>query len=113
MILIRFLPAIVSFLLLGAHLLRTGPAWLVLLAFMLIVLLAVRRPWARVTVQSALIIAALEWLRTLFTLVAGRRGEGLPYTRLALILSAVSVFTALAAAPLRGAKIRAYFHEKV
>lgn len=113
MVILRFLPAILSFLLLGAHLLRTGPAWLVVLALALMVVLAVRRPWARLLVQGALLLAALEWFRTLLILVAERRAAGLPYTRLALILSAVSVFTALAAATLSGTKVRAYFHDKI
>lgn len=90
--------AVLAALVLGAHVLRMGylvPA--VLLAASPLLLL-VRKPWARLAFPVVLAAGAVEWLRTLALLVAARRAEGLPYTRLALILGAVALVTGLAAA---------------
>jgi hypothetical protein len=80
---------------LAAHFARSGRFALAVVALALVALLFVRRKWAARTLQIALALGAIEWLRTLLVLVAERQAAGLSYTRLALILGAVAVATAL------------------
>lgn len=94
---LRRVPVVLSALLLGAHFLRGGH-WLLLLASLAIPAISwIRRPWAPRIVQVALIAGALEWARTLALLVMAREAIGAPWTRLALILGTVAVFTACSA----------------
>lgn len=94
----RFLltiPAILSALLLGAHLMRAG--WLPLALFVALLpllLLTGRSRWV-LALEGVLVLGALEWLRTLFVLVGHRQAAGLPYLRLAAILGGVALLAAL------------------
>jgi hypothetical protein len=97
MIFLRLLPVILSILILGAHYLRSGPFIFVLLAILLPFLLFIRKIWVARLIQVVLILGALEWVRTLFELVADRQALGEPWTRLALILGVVALFTGCSA----------------
>jgi hypothetical protein len=103
---LRLLPALLSALALGAHLLRGGHAGLGLVVALLPLLLLARRRWAVVVVQAALALGAVEWLRTLWLLADLRRTHHLPWLRMAIILGAVAGLAALAV-PLLGAWSRA------
>ena len=81
-------------LLLAAHFLRSEILLFVIGSLLLVPLAFVPRPWARVTVRTALILGALEWLRTLLVLRAVRMAEGTPYLRMTIILLVVAVLTA-------------------
>jgi hypothetical protein len=83
--------------LLAAHFYRADWMLPAGLSGALTLLLAVPRPWAARTLQVALLLGALEWLRTLAAFAAMRVAVGQPYLRLALILGAVAAFTLLAA----------------
>jgi hypothetical protein len=107
--LLQLLPAILSLLVLGAHFLRAGNVLLLVAAFALLGLLAVRRPWAARIVQAALVVGAFMWLRTLLLLASVRAMEGLPARRMVLILLAVAVFTAASALVFRTARARAWY----
>lgn len=98
---VRLLPVLLSFLLLGAHFLRSGPAWLAALCVAAPLLLLLPRAWVPRVFTAALLLGALEWLRTLLLLVAERRAFDQPWGRLALILGAVAAFSALSAAVFR------------
>lgn len=91
-------PAVLSALLLGAHFLRSGHVLIVLLVLSAVPLLLLRRRGAVRLVQAMLLLGALEWLRTLWQLAQFRVMVGAPYLRMALILGAVALFTALSAA---------------
>jgi|CXWL01.1.fsa_nt_gi hypothetical protein len=91
------IPVILSALVLGAHVLRTGAPWLAVLIAALPLLLVVGRTWATRAVQLALALGTAEWVRTLLALVADRRALGQPYTRLAVILGVVALVTAASA----------------
>ena len=110
MLLIRLMLPALALLLLAAHFYRAGGLTLALLSLALLPLLAVPRPWAARTLQVALVVGALEWLRTLAALVAMRLAAGEPYVRLALILAAVAAVTLLAATMFRHRELRARFH---
>ncbi|NNG17585.1 MAG: hypothetical protein HKM89_14005 [Gemmatimonadales bacterium] len=60
----------------------------------LLAVLFVRRPWAARLVQMALLLGALEWVRTLVRLTRDRLEAGEPLLRLVVILGAVVLLTA-------------------
>ena len=102
-------PAALAALLLAAHFYRAGALWGVALAAALVALLPVRRPWAARVAQAGLVLGALEWIRTLAAFAAVRVTMGQPYVRMALILGAVALVTALAAAAFESPTLRARY----
>jgi hypothetical protein len=106
--LLLVLPGLAS-VLLAAHFYRAGQLALAIIALALVVLLAVPRAWAARTLQVALVLGAVEWLRTLASFAAVRVSFGQPYLRMALILGAVAAFTLLAAWVFRHRRLRARF----
>lgn len=104
-ILLTLLPAAAS-LLLAAHFYRAGSLLFAAVSVALIGLLAVPRAWAARAVQIALVVGAVEWLRTLAAFAAARVASGQPYLRLTLILLAVAIFTAASAAVFRHPRLR-------
>jgi hypothetical protein len=97
----RFVPVIVSSLLLAAHFFRAGNAGAAVLVLAMPLLLLTRARWASVAVQVFLGLAALEWVRTAVIIGQERALEGAPSARMYAILGAVALFTALSAIPLR------------
>ena len=94
---LAYTPIVLSYLLLGAHFLRYQN-WLgVAAALVLIGLLLVRRPWVARLAQLALVLSAAEWVWTTLQLVDLRAAHGQPYTRMAIILSVVALWTLLSA----------------
>ena len=105
----RLLLPLLACLLLAAHFYRAG--WLPLAAAsaLLPLLLAVPRAWAARAMQVALLIGAVEWLRTLAEFTAVRISMGQPYGRLVAILLAVALFTAASALVFRNARLAARY----
>jgi hypothetical protein len=101
MIVVALVPVVLSSLVLGAHLLRGGHLVLAPAAALLPGLLALRSAWATRALQVVLLVAALEWVRTLLVLVDARHRMGLPFARLALILGAAALVTTASAAILQ------------
>jgi hypothetical protein len=97
MLFLRIAPVALAALLLGAHFYRAGALGLAALAVAALGLLFVRQSWAARTLQAGLVAGAIEWMRTLATFAAERVSFGQPYARMALILGAVALVTALAA----------------
>jgi hypothetical protein len=94
---VRFIPAVLSLLVLGAHFLRQGQTLLVVISLGLIGLVAVPRGWALRVLQVALVLGAIEWIHTLLVLSRVRAEMGMPATRMVVILAAVALFTAASA----------------
>jgi hypothetical protein len=98
---LRVTPLIVSALLMGAHFFRSGNLPLVVVILLAPLLLLLRSRWSVVALQIALVIAAVEWIRTAMTIARERAAAGTPATRMFVILGCAAAFTALAALPLR------------
>lgn len=105
----RLAPVVLSLVMLGAHFLRARNEVLVVGMLALLGLLVVRRPWAARVVQAGLALGALEWLRTLVTLAAGRVDAGQPTLRMAAILAAVALLTGSSALVFRSTRLRRYY----
>ncbi len=91
------LPAILSLLLLCAHLIRSGLIVFLPLLLPLLALLLVPRGWVARIWQGVLALAALEWVRSAVFLVAERQREGEPWVRPMVILLAVAALAFIAA----------------
>lgn len=102
------LPAF-ALLLMGAHFFRATLVPLTVACLGLVALLFVRARWAWLTLQIALALGTLEWLRTAWEFASARATLGQPYTRLLVILGGVALFTALAALVLRTKTARTHF----
>ena len=102
------LPAL-ALLLLGAHFFRAALVPLTVVCLGLMALLFVRARWAWLTLQVALTLGTLEWLRTAWEFASARAALGQPYTRLLVILGGVALLTALAALMLRTRTARSHF----
>lgn len=103
------LPPVAGFLLLAAHLYRAGNLPAAAVSLLALALVFVRRPWAARAIQVALLIGALEWLRSAIALVHARLEFDAPFLRLAIILGSVALFTALSALVFRTARLKARF----
>lgn len=88
-----FVPVVLSLVVLAAHFMRYGNSIFTIGTLGLVALLFLRKPWVARLVQVALVLGALEWLRTLMSLVQMRAALDEPYTRMAIILAVVVVIT--------------------
>ena len=88
-----FVPVVLSLVVLGAHFLRDG-TWVGVFACLLLIgMLFLRRPWVARVIQVALVLGALEWLRTMYELAQIRAMHGQPYGRMLVILGIVAAVT--------------------
>lgn len=109
MIGLQLLPVVLSFVVLGAHFMRAGNVALVGLVCVALGLLGVRHPAAMRLVQAALVLGAMEWLRTLASLAVWRAETGQPVVRLILILGSVAICTGLSALVFRADRLRGWY----
>jgi ferredoxin len=96
----RYVPLVVSCLLLAAHHVRAGETGLVGLWTTLPLALLLRARWAERALQVLLVAGAVEWLLTLRDLAVLYARHDRSVTRSALILGGIAVLTLLAALPL-------------
>ena len=99
-------PAIISLLILGAHYYRSGVMILVMIAALLPSLLFYRKAWVARLMQAVLVLGMIEWVRTLFILVDMRRALGQPWTRLAIIIGTVALFSGCSALLFQSKRLR-------
>ena len=93
MTVLLYVPIVLSLIVVGAHFLRYDNVIGVAASLVLIGLLFIRQAWVARLVQVALILAAVEWLRTLYTLAQWRASMGEPATRMIVILGSVAAVT--------------------
>ncbi|MCW8844764.1 MAG: 4Fe-4S ferredoxin, partial [Gammaproteobacteria bacterium] len=103
---LRLLPAILSLLLLAAHFFRNEMEVLTGVCVVLPLLLFFRERWVPSVIQVALILGVVEWLYTLYSFAQVRIAMDQPWTRLALILGTVALFTGLSTLVFRNRYIR-------
>jgi hypothetical protein len=106
---LRLFPVIFSYLLLGAHFYRAGQVLLTVLCLVVLLLLFLRKPWVPRVFQLLLVAGSLEWLRSLYSFAAMRIAWDQPWTRLAIILGAVALFTVLSGLVFQHRKVKAYY----
>lgn len=97
MILIRLFPVILSFLILAAHFSRINQSLLGLFALAFPFLLLIKKAWIPKLVQITLLLGSFEWIRSMYFYIEAYEQTGKSWTRLALIIGGVALFTALSA----------------
>ena len=102
-------PVFFSALLMGAHLYRHGWPAAAVACLAVLFLLFLRRPWVPGLFRLLLLAGAVEWLRTLYLLVADRMAMGEDWARLAMILAGVAVFTALSGLVFGTKRLKAFY----
>lgn len=95
MIILATLPIVFSSLLIAAHFYRSGSMLLTAISLVFPLLLLIRNQWVPRVLSLFLLLAAAEWLQTMLLFVERYQQAGMPATRMAIILSCVSLFTAL------------------
>jgi len=110
---LRLIPVIFSFLLLAAHFYRAGLPALSGICVGILFLLFLRKRWVPRVFQWLLILASLEWLRALYFFAAMRIAWDQPWTRLAVILGAVALFSALSGLIFRTSALRSRYHSDI
>jgi len=90
---LQLIPVIISTLLIAAHFLRANNMIFVAISLLVLPGLLIRRPLFVRIVQIALLLATVEWIRTTLVFVSLRTKMDLPWTRLAIILGVVALFT--------------------
>lgn len=106
---LHLLPAIAGYILLSLHFFRAGNFPAMVGSLLLIAAMLIRRPLMVRLLQAGLVLGALEWLRTAVFHVASRIQMDQPFFRLASILGAVALCTALAALVFRSSRVRLHF----
>jgi hypothetical protein len=102
----RLLPVFISLLLLSAHFYRASQTVLALVPLLLFIPLMLKKTWVPWLIQLALLLGAVEWLRTLVSVAQMRMEYGMPWARFAIILGAVALFTAFSSLVFRSKALR-------
>lgn len=104
------IPAL-ALVLLGAHALRQGDLGLTASFIVLVGLFFTRQAWVRLTAIAALMWGGYIWADATVEFIGFRQALDLPWKRLAVIMSSVIAFDALALWTLVGRSCRAFFNK--
>lgn len=107
----RFVPAVIAFLLLAAHFLRQADMTPATACVLAPILLFIRKRWALVAVQWSLYLGAAIWGYTTLLRVLDRVMSQAPWVRMAAILLAVTLFTLYAGRLLNADSVRRNYPE--
>jgi hypothetical protein len=87
------IPPILSTLLMAAHFSRVDNNWLAILCLALPFLLIIKKLWVKRVYQILLVTGGPIWIQRTIVLIRMRQEAGESWIRLAVILSAVALFT--------------------
>jgi ferredoxin len=104
-----FILPVLSSILLAAHFSRGGNDWFAGACSLLPLVLLSKKQWVMRVFQLFLITGGVIWLERTIFLIKLRQRLNMPWTRLAVILGAVTLFTFLSALVFNNRKIRAIF----
>jgi hypothetical protein len=106
---LALIPAVLSFLLLGAHFLREGNYLLVGMSVMMPLLFLVRAPFTVRAMQVLLVMAGGFWLLVLRDIVNIRIAEGRAFRAAVIILTSVAAWNLLSALLLQVRRVREHY----
>ncbi|RMH70249.1 MAG: hypothetical protein D6675_09970 [Gemmatimonadetes bacterium] len=112
LLILQFIPIVLSLLVIGAHFMREGLMGFVLVSLLLLISLFFRRPLVARVVQVALILASVEWVITAYQLMVFRLKWQLPWLRMILILSGVALVTFASAFLFQTQTMKAHYKMK-
>lgn len=112
----RLVPAILSYAVLGASLLRAATSfggWFFAACVGLVPLLLLeRRPWVPKALAVGLLLSSPRWLWIAWSVAQERMVQGKPYVRMAVILGAVALVSWTAAWLLQGTAVTAGYGQQ-
>ncbi len=97
----KLLPAIISYILLAAHFFRAGDPWLMGVFLLFPFILFIKKEWPVHVSFFVLLFSSIIWIRTTAIIIMIRVSQDLPWTRMALIMSALTALTIFSAFLLR------------
>ncbi len=106
MFIVSTLPVIFSALLIAAHFFRAGSLLPAIICLFFPLLLFTRNRWAPRLLTIFLLLSAAEWLRTMVVFIGHYQEAGVPWIRLVVILTGVSLATALSALVFRTERMK-------
>lgn len=102
----RVIITVLTWLLLAAHYSRADNTVFMILSLLVPLLLLVRKFWAHLALVILTLAASLVWVATALRLINQRINAGDDWTRMAIILFAVALFTIFSAVFLNSRKIK-------
>ena len=90
---LKLVVPVLCILILAAHFLRERSLAFMVVSIAGIPFLFIRKLWVVRATQLFFVLAGMEWVHTTLVLVTERKALGLPWMRMAVILSAVAVLT--------------------
>ena len=112
MIVLSALPIFLSSLLIAAHFYRSGSGLLAVICVLVPFLLLSKSPWIPRVIGVFLLLAAAEWMRTMYVFIEQYQAAGVSWYRLAIILSAVILFTVLSSLLFRTSAMKNRYSRK-
>ena len=94
---LRLIPVLISFLLVAAHFSKLNLNILAVTFLIFPFLLLLKRFWVPRVFQFILIVASLEWIRSMYEYIQDYQANGQSWIRLMFIMLGVALFTALSA----------------
>ncbi len=113
MLLAAIMPILFSSLMIAAHFFRSGSLLFATLSLLAPCLLCLKSKWTPRLLTPLLLLAAVEWLRTMIVFIGWYQQIGHPWTRLAIILGSVSLFTALSPLTFKTKAMQRRYHKHV
>jgi len=110
--LLKLLPPILSLIILAAHFSRSDLSELMLMCIVMPFLLFIKNAWVVRLIQIILVLGAIEWIRALYNYTSERIAYGESWTRLAIIIGIVALFTALSALVFRFGSLKSRYNLK-
>jgi len=108
----RVILLILAYLLLGAHFLRGGHLWLVIISLLMPSLLLIKKRWSLILVQIGLYLGAWIWVRTAIIIIHDRILMSAPWGKVVIIIGPVALFTLLAGLLLNSPRVKERYPRK-
>ena len=105
MLIFRLIPVLISFALIAAHFSRADQPILLVISLAIPFILFIKKRIVVRIIQIVLIFAGAEWIRAMLSYIEVRKSVGDDWTRLAIILSVVAIYTAASGLFLQNKKI--------
>ena len=98
-----------SWLLMGAHFSRADNTLLMVFSLMAPFLLLIKKKWAYILLIVLTNMAAISWIITTIQIIDFRKETGDSWTRMAIILICVAIFTSISGLLLLSKKVKAKY----
>lgn len=109
---LRTIMIIIASLILGAHFMKASNYLLTLVYIIAPFILLIKERWSLIALQALMYIGGGVWISTIIVIAQERILYGQPWSRMALILGAIALFTILAGLLLNSPKVKEKYPSK-